>query len=62
MGAIVYVGEENWREKAESLEFAVLEAATVERATNVNLGMKRGRGGRKNVVGKMEAIYQIGLR
>lgn len=32
--------EENWRERKVSLEFAVLEAATVERAKNANFCMK----------------------
>jgi len=33
--------EENWPEREESLEFAVFEAATVERAKNVSFCMKR---------------------
>jgi hypothetical protein len=35
--------DENWRDREESLEFAVFEAATVERARNVRVCMKRGR-------------------
>ena len=33
--------EENWRDREASLEFAVLELATVERAMNANFCMKR---------------------
>jgi hypothetical protein len=41
MGAMVELVEENWRDKEESLEFAVFEAATEsERARNINLRMK----------------------
>jgi hypothetical protein len=36
--------EENWRDRDESLEFAVLEAATVERARKANFCMKKERG------------------
>jgi len=36
--------EENWRDREDSLEFAVLEAATVERARNVSFCMKREEG------------------
>jgi hypothetical protein len=37
------VVEEKWREREESLEFAVFEAATVGRARNVSFCMKRGK-------------------
>jgi hypothetical protein len=35
--------DENWRDREESLEFAVFEAAAVERVRNVSFCMKRGR-------------------
>jgi len=50
--------EENWRDREESLEFAVLETATDGRARNVSLCMKR----EKRVIDNAEgAIYEIGL-
>ena len=33
--------EENWRDREESLEFAVLVIVTVERGSNFNLCMKK---------------------
>ncbi len=44
---MVDVEEENWRDREESLEFAVLEAVTVERAMIVSFCMEIG-GGRED--------------
>ena len=55
MGAIVELDEENWRDREDSLEFAVLEAATdFERARNVRLCMNISMRGSSN-----EAVFAM---